>query len=133
MSDNLGLGVMINMLGGNKSTVEKLKSVLNKEIKNLKMEDDKLRFEFNDGDLMVVFDDGQSCCENRYMTTDDDLDYFQGSKLMDMEIKEAPNAPAEYDEHEVQFLVVKTSKGEFTMETHNEHNGYYGGFWIVAN
>ena len=41
-------------------------------------------------------------------------------------------ASSEHNEdcHEVQFLEVKTSKGSFTMSSHNEHNGYYGGFSI---
>ena len=39
----------------------------------------------------------------------------------------------EYETHEVQFLEIKTSKGIFTMSTHNEHNGYYGGFAIVVS
>ena len=26
----------------------------------------------------------------------------------------------------------KTDSGEFVMQNHNEHNGYYGGFYIVA-
>lgn len=26
-----------------------------------------------------MFDGGQSCCENRYMNCDDDLDYFSGA------------------------------------------------------
>ena len=53
---------------------------------------------------------------------------------MSIELRDAPNV--EDDEygnvHEVQFLVVTTSKGAFTIETHNEHNGYYGGFFIEA-
>ena len=34
--------------------------------------------------------------------------------------------------HEVQFLNIETSLGIITFETHNEHNGYYGGFYIKA-
>ena len=52
--------------------------------------------------------------------------------MLGAEIKEAPSIPTEYDEHEVQFLEVLTSKGGFTMASHNEHNGYYGGFLIRA-
>jgi hypothetical protein len=56
-----------------------------------------------------------------------------GAKLLDIEVREAPNVPYEYGEHEVQFLVVKTDKGNITFQTHNEHNGYYGGFYIQAS
>jgi hypothetical protein len=34
--------------------------------------------------------------------------------------------------HETQFLIVDTTKGSFTIVNHNEHNGYYGGFGLVA-
>ena len=36
------------------------------------------------------------------------------------------------EKHEVQFLEIKTDRGVLTMANHNEHNGWYGGFWIVA-
>ena len=35
--------------------------------------------------------------------------------------------------HEIQFLDVKTSKGVFQISNHNVHNGYYGGFWVIAD
>ena len=129
---NLGLGVMINMLGGNEESVKAFKGALNKEIMALTLEDDELLFTFSDNTKIKFYDDGQSCCESRYMTTDDDLGYYVGSTLLDAEIADAPNQDQEdeYGDHEVQFLKVKTSKGVFTMETHNEHNGYYGGFYI---
>ncbi len=127
-----GIGVMIGYLAGNESSVNAFKSALNKEISALELKDDELYFTFSDGTKIKLFDDGQSCCENRYMTTDDDLPYYVGSVLMDAEVAEAPNRPDEYGDHEVQFLKVKTSKGVFTMESHNEHNGYYGGFSVRA-
>ena len=66
------------------------------------------------------------------MRTDDDLSDYQGSTLLDFELKDALNMEDKYGDHEVQFLDVKTSNGVFQMANHNEHNGYYGGFWIVA-
>jgi hypothetical protein len=36
------------------------------------------------------------------------------------------------EEHEAQFLIVHTNRGDFTMVSHNIHNGYYGGFAIQA-
>lgn len=130
--NNLGLGVMINMLGGNEQTVNTLQSSIGKKIKNLKLgEDDALHFVFEDDSKIKVLDDGQACCESRYMRTDDELSYFIGAELTSMEIREGPEEEDDYGAHEVQFLVVGTSKGSFTMASHNEHNGYYGGFWIV--
>ena len=95
-------------------------------------DDDALHFEFDDGTKMTLSDEGQSCCERRYMRTDDNLADFVGAKLLGAEIKEAPDQPDEYGEHEVQFLEVQTDRGVFTMASHNEHNGYYGGFLICA-
>jgi hypothetical protein len=126
------IGVMLSYLGGNESSVAAFKSALNKEITALELKDEELLFTFSDGSKVKLFDDGQSCCEHRYMTTNDDLSYFVGSTLIDAEVADAPNIGDEYDNHEVQFLKVKTSSGIFTIESHNEHNGCYGGFSICA-
>ena len=130
----LGLGVMVKTLCGNEITVKAVTSSLGKVIKQvgLKTDDNILVFEFTDGTGLRMFDGGQSCCEVRYMVTDDDLTEFYGATLLDFEIKSAPNIEDQYGEHEVQFLDVKTDKGIFQMANHNEHNGYYGGFWIEA-
>ncbi len=128
----LGVGVMIRMLGGNEDSVNAFVPCVNKTINNLVIEDDKLRFTFDDGTRLDLVDNGQSCCESRYMQTDDDLGYFVGSRLLGAEVKEAPNVEDEYGDHEVAFLVVTTSKGSFSVANHNEHNGYYGGFYINA-
>jgi len=95
-------------------------------------EDDALYFDFGWRGALKISDAGQSCCEKRYMTTDDNLQDFAGAEFLGLEIKKAPDIiDAEFDVHEVQFLEIKTSKGCFTMATHNEHNGYYGGFEIA--
>jgi hypothetical protein len=136
MSDhrNLGMGVMIGLLSGNQESVEAFRSVLGKTIIALVLgEDEALHFTFDDGSKLKLHDDGQSCCESRYMRTDDRLEDYIGSTLLNAEVRDAPTEAGEYgDEHEVQFLVVTTSKGAFTMSSHNEHNGYYGGFLIRA-
>ena len=130
---NLGLGVMINMLGGNENSVKSFQASIGKKIVALELVNEELVFTFDDATKMKLFDGGQSCCEHRYMTTDDDLESFIGSTLTSAETREAPSVDDEHGEtHEVQFLLVATSKGVFTMETHNEHNGYYGGFWVIA-
>jgi hypothetical protein len=36
------------------------------------------------------------------------------------------------EDHELAFLKVSTNKDCITLETHNENNGYYGGFGIRA-
>lgn len=133
---NLGMGVMLNMLGGNEDTVNALKASLNKKIKLawLDQEADRLKIRFDDDSVLSLWDAGQSCCEHRYMRTDDNLNDYTGHTLIDIELKNAPDEEDEYGEvHEVQFLEIKTDKGVFTMSNHNEHNGYYGGFAIVAS
>lgn len=134
MAGQTGIGVLIQMLGGNADSVEAFKKGVGKKITALRLdkEDESLHFEFEDGYKMRLFDDGQSCCESRYMTCDDDLQSFIGSTLVEAEVREAPDVEEDYEVHEVQFLVVTTSLGQFTCETHNEHNGYYGGFWVIA-
>jgi hypothetical protein len=128
-----GMGVMRGMLGGNADSVAAFAGAVGKTIAALRLgDDDALHFEFSDGSKMKLSDEGQSCCENRYMRTDDNLTDYVGAKLLGAEIKEAPNEADEYGEHEVQFLEVQTDRGVFTMASHNEHNGYYGGFWIQA-
>lgn len=127
---NLGIGVMIGMLSGNEETVKAYQSAQGKETSSISLVDDELRISFTDGTGIVIWDDGQSCCEHRYMTTDDDLRAFVGATLTSIELRDAPSKEDEWGEHEVQFLLVNTSLGTFTMETHNEHNGYYGGFLV---
>ena len=129
---NAGMGVMLGMLRGNEETVNAVKGSLGKQIEYASLEDNELRLKLTDGQTLVLFDDGQSCCEHRYMVTDDDLKEYSDSKLINIEIKEAPEQPDEWGTHEVQFLEVTTDKGSFVLSNHNEHNGYYGGFWIVA-
>ena len=131
----LGMGVMIGMLCGNYDSAVAFTGAIGKTITDLTLgNDDALHFVFADGSKIKMFDDGQSCCENRYMQTDDNLADFVGAKLLGAQIKDAPNVTDEdgYGEREVQFLEFQTDRGVFTMASHNEHNGYYGGFSIAV-
>lgn len=130
--NNLGMGVMIGLLGGNESSVKAFQSCIGKTITSLEMKDDAIHFVMDDGTKMAMYDDGQSCCESRYMKTDDNLTEFVGAKLIGAEVREAPSIETEYGNHEIAFLDVQTDEGVFQMATHNEHNGYYGGFLIRA-
>jgi len=133
MNNNWGVGFMIGMLSGNEDSVNAIRGSLNKKIKALSIEDDALLFSFDDKTKLKIADDGQSCCESRYMRTDDDLSYYIGSTLLDFELANAPDEPDEWGVHEVQFLKVKTDNGTFTISNHNEHNGYYGGILVKAS
>lgn len=129
------MGVMIGMLGGNESTVNAVKQSLGKTIKAVVLADDVLRVTFTDDTTLSLRDDGQSCCESRWMTTDADLPYYAGAVLQDISLETAelpPPPESSYDVKEAQFLHLHTSKGILDAVTHVDHNGYYGGFWIVA-
>jgi hypothetical protein len=128
----LGIGVMIKMLGGDERTATIVQSALGKTIEKVWLDEDVLKFTFTDGSGIGIYDDGQSCCEYRHMTTDDNLEEFAGAKLLGLELKDAPDVDDGYTVHEVQFLDIQTDKGVFQMANHNEHNGYYGGFYVVA-
>lgn len=127
-----GLGVMLGYLGGNEKSVKAYKDALNKTIKSVAVQPDKgsMVMEFEDGTAIAFYDAGQSCCEQRFMTCDDELTYYAGSVFTGAEIKEGPTDETDGEPHDQEFLIIKTSKGEFTVANHNEHNGYYGGFLI---
>jgi len=134
VKDNYGLGVMIRMLSSREESVHCMTEAIGKEISTLSYDDKALHISFIDGTKIKLSDEGQSCCEHRYMRTDDDLTSFVGGILIKAEINDAPSIDDEWgEEHEVQFLIITTSKGSFTMANHNEHNGYYGGFSIECS
>ena len=130
-----GLKVLLNMLGGNKDTVEAIATSIGKIIKKvwLDKETNRLIFSFEDESSLHVWDDGQTCCEERFMVSDDDLNYYSEARLLDFKVKSVPETEDDWCTHEIQFLDVKTSKGVFQIANHNVHNGYYGGFAIEAS
>jgi hypothetical protein len=127
------MGAMIRMLGGNSESVEAWRKVIGKPIASIALgDDDVLRIATNDGTKIAVSDHAQSCCESRYMRTDDDLSQFVGATLVNGEIRPAPEVEDGGETHEVEFLVLVTDRGNITFSSHNEHNGYYGGFSVEA-
>ena len=126
--------VLVRQLAGGSRSAVVLAAAVGKTIAALRLDDDALHFEFSDGSKMKLSDEGQSCCEVRYMRTDDTLPDYIGATLLGAEVAGAPNVNDDTnDPHEVQFLRVQTDRGTFVMSNHNEHNGYYGGFWIEAS
>lgn len=104
-------------------------AMLNRPIEAVTQEYDALSIRFVGGGSLRIWDNGQSCCENRYMTTDDELDTFVGAKVVSLDAVDGPTEDGEYGEpHEQMFVKLETTAGTITMVTHNEHNGYYGGF-----
>lgn len=129
----LGIGVMIAQLGGNEGSAKAFQRAIGRKIAAVSLgDDDALHFTMDDGYKFKLYDDGQSCCESRYMRTDDKLEEYVGAELLSGQTVSGPDAPAEYDSHETEFLEIITSKGTFKMCSHVEHNGYYGGFAIRA-
>lgn len=93
-----------------------------------------LRIQFDNGDILRIYDDGQSCCESRWIHTDDDLAYHVGAQLLNAELVDGPDPDqAGHEVLDVQFLQITTSKGVFTVVNYNSHNGYYGGFSLRAD
>lgn len=136
----LGLGVMIQMLGGNEEAAKAVETSIGKTISSLELDKDggdgdgAVIIGFTDNSVLTLFDGGRSCCESRYIVSDADLQYFVGAKLINVKLAELPllSKEEDYDVHEAQSLQLETDKGVVDFVTHNEHNGYYGGFWIKA-
>lgn len=93
-------------------------------------DDDELQLTFDNGDTIRVIDDGQSCCERRYVRTDDDVEELVGKKLTEVDVRDGVNIDGGYEEHQVQFVHINAGSTTVVLNAHNEHNGYYGGFDI---
>lgn len=135
-----GIGAMIGMLGGNAETVAAYNEIVGKKIvaasfDNDAFEDGAIFLDLEDGRRAILRDNGRSCCESRYITTDDDPADLAGKTLHSIELKDGPEQEDEYgDSHETVFVEIKAHDGtSVTLTTHNEHNGYYGGFWFVLS
>ena len=127
---------MIDVCNLEGKSIDAFMKVVGKKIMGIKLEDDMLYLSFGSQGTLKISDEGQSCCERRYMTTDDKLGDYVGGNLLNIEVKPVPIPikDSEYDDvHDIEFLEVTTTKGAFVMTTHNEHNGYYGGFYVSAN
>src|SRR3990167_8721415 len=97
----IGVGACVAYLGGNEDSVAAWKSAVGKTIAALCINPDgnggdgTLEFTFGDASRMAMLDSARSCCESRYMTTDDALLSFVGAVLEDAEVRDAPNGPSE--------------------------------------
>ena len=92
--------------------------------------DGELRVTFTSGASLFVTDEAQYCCERRYITCDDDLSSFVGASVLDVVIRDSRDLSRDEDGdcHEAMFVDIVTTSGPIQLCTHNEHNGYYGGF-----
>lgn len=125
----LGIGVLLQMLGG--GSPKNPSEFYGRKIASATLEHDVLRLKFDDGTGARIWDDGQLCCESRYMTCDDDLSKLVGGVLQRVETKPGPETTDECcGAHEQVFIEIGTDECFVTLCTHNEHNGYYGGFGL---
>ena len=128
MSDE-GMGVLIQKYFGESYDVSQL---LNRRIVHASLVDENIILKFDDKSV-ALYDAGQSCCESRYITCDDDFNNIIGGELLDIQVKKSEQVDGEWgDVHEIDFVEITTSKGFITFCTHNEHNGYYGGFALTV-
>lgn len=126
----IGLGVMIHALsGGNPNEPSKYVGRVIR-IARLDQEINRYIIEFQDETRIEIWDNGQSCCELRYMTTDDENSNIIGHTLLSITSKDGPNLDDDGDHHDTCFVEIQTSGGLLTLTNHNEHNGYYGGFGL---
>jgi len=126
---SMGIGAMIHYLSG--GSEHSASEYYGQKILSAEIVDNRLRLGLKNGKTIEIWDNGQSCCENRYMSTDDDVSSLVGKKLTQIACKEGPTVDEDYNVHEQVFVEVATNKGFITIANHNEHNGYYGGFGLT--
>lgn len=124
-----GLGTMIDWLSDYNSDNEALKKAIGQKISSISIKNNVIKINFEVGFGIEIFDNGQSCCEYRYMVVDDkDFDHFVGAEFTGIDIGEYISGSHEYGYHDSEFLYIRTSIGTFDAVMHDEHNGYYAGF-----
>ena len=135
-----GIGTLIRRLYA-KDAEDDLEGYVGKAISSVSLTGDhELRMLFTDGTGLSFRDEGQSCCEGRFMSTDDDLSEYTGARLLGAAVKDGPDRSNEKDEdgytyesYQTQFLDIMTTRGTFQMVNHVIHNGYYGGFALITS
>lgn len=122
--------------------IQKIRSALEwadgREIGDIIVSDSEVKIFFMCGRSLLITDEGGECCEQRYFHCDDDLKYhhgaeFHGIKLRSAQSREEPNLERrDNDIHSIQFLAVRTSRGEIVFSAHDRHTGGYGHFGIFV-
>lgn len=126
----LGIGAMLHQLSGGSENDPS--EFIGKIIEDIRISDNRLQIDFTDESKIDIWDDGQSCCESRYMTTDDDIKSIIGKTIVHIVSKGVESELDSNDEsHEIVFIEIMTNDGFITLVNHNEHNGYYGGFGLT--
>lgn len=109
-----------------------VKELIGLRIIEVELTETALYLSFDNGRKVCFRDGGQDCCEERFMTCDDEISLLEDHRLLGVVLKDGPNIP-DGEEHEIQFLEIQTDAGFVTITNHNRHNGYYGGFSLVCD
>lgn len=86
-----------------------------------------LKIETDKGDILLLIEDYQSCCENygsNFLETPDDISKFIGAKIVRVVDTNIDNDKGYTEMNETQLKIV-TKKGVLQYAVYNEHNGYY--------
>jgi hypothetical protein len=88
--------------------------------------------------IKLLIDSGQRCCERwGYFMSEDDLDSFIGSNVIDISITDTAlnttvlndrgvDPEDEWFEGNIMFVNINTDRGVLQFTAYNMHNGYYG-------
>ena len=129
MDDYRYLSLLSNQLKFSETTLNSYWKALGQTIREISCDYQTLTMRFENGHGFTITDNGQSCCENRYMVCDDDTRSYAGARLLGMELADGPRVLDEWlDPQEVQFLRIHTSRGTIVVSNYNE--GRYSGFCI---
>ena len=127
---SLGMGAMLHMLGGGSD--KDPKDYYGKVITDADINEDRMIIELDGETTIKIYDNGQSCCEHRYITCDDNPKDLIGGVLSKIETSDSGEKEDDWETHEWVFIEVGTDKDHIKFCTHNEHNGYYGGFGLTV-
>lgn len=91
-----------------------------KQITSAYKSDNQICINFIDNSKLLIFDDGQSCCEHRYLTCDDYLEGMIGEFFSSISTTCCDNLDSSEDMyHEVRFVTIYTNRDHYTACTHN--------------
>jgi hypothetical protein len=110
--------------------LEDYQKAVGKIISDAYLADDYVTVKFTDGSRLDIYDGGQSCCEHRYITSDDDLYSAIGEEFVGISEGHYESGGSEDYCHDMMFVYLQTNRDSYSFCTHNEHNGYYGGFSV---
>lgn len=84
--------------------------------------------EFTDGTGVFLVDNQPICCEDRYIKTEDNLEYLVGSRFHDVVISETLEDQRSIDDiKETTFIRILTDKAPAVFCAYNIHSGCYSG------